>query len=75
VLRALAEVVVEATGHLVGVSDDKRRLILHDIVEFPAFYIQHQESFFAASFRKLLDTERDELASVLVAHYRSVILY
>ena len=43
------------------VSDDKRRLILHDVVEFVSFLHQHQKVFFKASFRKISDAERREL--------------
>ena len=49
------------------VSDDKRRLILHDIVEFVTFLHQHQESFFTASFRKLSDGELGELENESIA--------
>lgn len=45
------------------VSDDKRRLILHDVVEFVSFLHQHQEAFFRVSFRRISDVERDELVN------------
>lgn len=43
------------------VSDDKRRLILHDVVEFVSFLHQHEDAFFAASFRNVSDAERNIL--------------
>jgi len=43
------------------VPDDKRKVILNDIIEFVSFLHQHQETIFVTTFRKLTHTELQEL--------------